>query len=129
MPAGLVAQLGDVQLQSFNAKRKKIKFVLLQQSIKVISPMIVRLDFERHDFICRQFHQKNSPFRVQHIKQQAHHKKLTQRRGDTKKKLFVSGCARRDFTNRPDQKSNGLNPGDSANPDTANLCFFAQIYL
>jgi hypothetical protein len=23
-----------------------------------------------------------------------------------------------DFTNRPDQKSNGLNPGDSANPDT-----------
>jgi hypothetical protein len=23
-----------------------------------------------------------------------------------------------DFTNRPDQKFNGLNPGDSANPDT-----------
>jgi hypothetical protein len=23
-----------------------------------------------------------------------------------------------DFTNRPDQKSKGLNPGDSANPDT-----------
>jgi hypothetical protein len=58
-----------------------------------------------------------------------------------------------DFTNRPDQKSNGLNPGDSANPDTTikslacgtgafgatpaqpqarggrpgRLCFFAQI--
>jgi hypothetical protein len=30
-----------------------------------------------------------------------------------KKKLFVSG-----FTNRPDQKSYGLNPGDSAKPDT-----------
>jgi hypothetical protein len=33
-----------------------------------------------------------------------------------------------DFTNRPDQKSNDLNPGDSANPDTAiKFLLFAQI--
>jgi hypothetical protein len=31
-----------------------------------------------------------------------------------------------DFTNRPDQ-TNGLNPGDSANPDTTkSFCFFCK---
>jgi hypothetical protein len=35
-----------------------------------------------------------------------------------------------DFTNRPDQKTNSLNPGDSANPNTAKcLCFSAKICL
>jgi hypothetical protein len=34
-----------------------------------------------------------------------------------------------DFANRPDQKSKGLNPGDSANSDTTIkfLLFFEQI--
>jgi hypothetical protein len=36
-----------------------------------------------------------------------------------------------DFTNRPDQKSNGLNPGDSANPDTTfkSLLFRTDLNL
>jgi flagellar protein FliO/FliZ len=35
-----------------------------------------------------------------------------------------------DFTNRPDQKSNGLNPDDSANPNTTkSFCFFVKISL
>jgi hypothetical protein len=29
-----------------------------------------------------------------------------------------------DFTNRPDQKTKGLNPGDSANPNTAIIFAF-----
>jgi hypothetical protein len=35
-----------------------------------------------------------------------------------------------DFTNRADQKFNGLNPGDSANPNTTKVfAFFAKISL
>jgi hypothetical protein len=35
-----------------------------------------------------------------------------------------------DFTNRPDQKTKGLNPGDSANPNTTMIfACFAQIQL
>jgi hypothetical protein len=32
-----------------------------------------------------------------------------------------------DFTNCPDQKSIGLNPGDSANPDTAKMCLLKLL--
>ena len=41
-----------------------------------------------------------------------------------RKKLFVSG-----FYESPGSKTKGLNPGDSANPDTTirSLFFFAQI--
>jgi hypothetical protein len=50
-----------------------------------------------------------------------------------RKKLFVSG-----FYESPGSKTKGLNPGDSANPDTtikslacgrAGFAFFAQIQL
>jgi hypothetical protein len=35
-----------------------------------------------------------------------------------------------DFTNRPDQKTKGLNPGDSANPNTTiNLCLFCMVRM
>jgi len=44
--------------------------------------------------------------------------------GTTRTSRNLTGAAKQekllysDFTNRPDQKSNGLNPDDSANPDT-----------
>jgi hypothetical protein len=34
-----------------------------------------------------------------------------------------------DFTNRPDQKSSGLNPGDSANPNTTKKSFLFRKEL
>jgi hypothetical protein len=36
--------------------------MLLQRTAKVISTMAVRLDFERHDVICWQFHQEKFSF-------------------------------------------------------------------
>jgi hypothetical protein len=68
---------------------------------------------------------RNSPGQKANSKRQKE-KRLSQHNPDEPKPNREKAFWYPDFTNRPDQKSNGLNPGDSANPDTTrSLCFFS----